>query len=204
MGKTMHRPVIMMDFGGVYFKGGGKHGAKKWSKRLKIPEEEIFRVLVGDDWTKWATGKIGADTYWNAMAAKLKVPKEGINDFKKDCHTCIPNQGMRELVRKIRRRYRVVVLSGNVRERIEILERQYKINREFHEQHYSFDHGYDKPDVRLFISAARKMNLKAADCSVIDDDKIFLQKVAKKGAREILVKNARQVESQLRKMGVEI
>ncbi len=109
---------------------------------------------------------------------------------------------MEKLIRRLRKEYRVAALSSITSPWIELMEKKYKISKRFHDHHYSYDHGIDKPDARFFLSAARKMNVKPEDCIVVDDMKKFLTAVRKTGAKTILFKNAKQLEKELKKLGV--
>ena len=111
---------------------------------------------------------------------------------------------MKELVRKIKKKYRVAVISSHVTGWVSIQDKIHGVSKEFHEQHFSYDYGVDKPDAELFIRAARKMKVNPKDCIVVDDMEKFLDSVKKTGARTILFKNAKQIKSELRKHGVKI
>lgn len=202
--KTHNKPVIMLDLGGVYFTNGTDIAAGRLSRKYRMPKEKIKSVIK--DWKvakKYYTGEAGPEEYWAYIAQKLRLSDKQAKEMEKIWYSSfVPKKKMRQLVRKLRKKYRVAILSGNVRERVRYLDKKYKLLKEFHGHHFSFDHGFSKPDVRLFKSAARKMRLRPADCIVVDDSKKFLNRVRKTGAKTILFRNARQLEAQLRKLGV--
>lgn len=201
--KTHNKPVIFIDFGGVYFTYAS-HGLKKFLPKLNVTHKGMLKILLGTNWTSHATGKIDEDTYWNYVAKKLKVSGDEINEIKKTWYNHpSPQDGMPELIKKLRKKYKVAALSSITAPWIEILEKNYKISRTFHDHHYSYDHGIDKPDAAFFLSAAKKMNVAPEDCIVVDDMKKFLASVKKTGAKTILFKDAKQLEREFRKLGVE-
>ncbi|MCX6816242.1 MAG: HAD-IA family hydrolase [Candidatus Aenigmarchaeota archaeon] len=197
----MKKPVIFIDLGDVFFRFDHKI-IKRAAEKIGISEGKIKKAL----WVNWkahAEGKISEKYYWRVSANELGVTKKQAEQLRKALYSAlVPQDGMQEVVRKLRKNYRVVVLSSQITGWTRALEKKYRFSREFHEHHYSYDHGVDKPDVRLFLKAAKKMKVKPQECIVIDDMKKFLSGVKKTGARTILFKNVKQLESQLRKLGV--
>lgn len=203
--KTRNKPVIMIDFSGVYFREATEPLAKELSQKINMPEKKIRSIILGLDYTRYAEGLSTPRQYWKHIAAKLGISKRETKLIRRKWHNnCVPNKGMPQLVKKLREKYKVVAFSGNIKERVEHLNKRYDIGKEFHECHYSFHYGYDKPDVRLFRLAVRKMKARPENCIVVDDDKKFLAAVRKTGAQTILFRNARHLELQLREMGVEV
>jgi len=201
--KTHHKPVIMIDFGGVYF-FTARPLIKKFSKKFGIPQKNMSDAIMGRNWAEYAVGRSNEKKYWKNVSDKLGISKKQTLGIRKEWYSLVPHDGMVDLVRKLKKNYRVAALSSITAGWVEFLEKKYRISKEFHEQHYSFDHRVDKPDAKLFLRAAKLMKTKPEDCIVIDDLKIFLAAVNKTGAKTILFKNAKQLERDLRKLGVEI
>ena len=198
------KPVIFIDFGGVYFRSSVPL-IGKFAKRLGISEKKMHEALMGSNWAVHVIGKSDENKYWKYVAEKLSVPEKQAYQIRKAWYGySFPNKGMAPLIRKLKKKYTVAALSSIVIGWVEFLEKKYKISKHFHHHHYTYDHGVDKPDAAFFLRAAKKMKVKPADCIVVDDDRKFLAAVKKTGARTILFKNAKQLETQLRKIGVEI
>ncbi|MEK6888376.1 MAG: HAD-IA family hydrolase [Candidatus Aenigmatarchaeota archaeon] len=202
----MKKLVIFVDFGEVYFCGSAKLMAKKYAKKFDMTQKQFFYLLIKSGlWRLLATGKITDDEYWNGIKKLLKTTDKKTAELKRCFYVmCKPIVGMPEIVKKLRKNYKVVVLSGNNKERIEYLEEKYKLSKIFHEQHYSYQYGYDKPDPRLFAAAVKKMKLKPKDCLMIDDMSDFIRDVRKMGAQGIIFKSPAQLERDLRKMGIQL
>jgi HAD superfamily hydrolase (TIGR01509 family) len=204
--KTHHKPVIVVDFGGVYFTNGFALSVKRISKKFKISLEKLQIVMKSSSnpvRKKYIEGKISGDKYWKDVSKKLKITMPQAREMERIWNSSYkPQKGMRSLISKIKKKHRVIVLSGNVKERVDFLRQKYNIDPLFHDQHYSFHHGVSKPDVRLFKRMIKKAHLKPQDCIMIDDMDNFLASLRKLGAKTILFKNAKQLEKQLKKMGV--
>lgn len=203
--KTTNKYVIFIDLGGVYFTMANVPVAKQFSKKLCIPKEKIVGALTGPRWTKHAEGRWNETKFWEGVSDELNISREQTRELRTAWyHYPSPIIGMIKLVRKLRKKYKVAVLSSQIEAWVEILERKYRLSKEFHEQHYSFDHGVDKPDAKLFLKAARKMKAKPENCIVVDDNKAFIAAVKKTGGNTILFKNAKQLERDLKKLGVTV
>ncbi|MBI3190622.1 HAD-IA family hydrolase [archaeon] len=203
--KEENKPVIMIDLGGVYFTSS-RPFVNKFTKKLGMPAKRIIKAMWdGKNWTDYATGKCDDKTYWTKVSNELKISRKQMHELRKACYaSASPQDGMIDIVRNLKRNYKVVVLSSHVKGWIDILGRKYKLSKEFHGQHYSFDHSVDKPSASLFKKAARKMKTKPENCIVVNDNKTFLAAVKKAGAKTILFKNVKQLELQLKKLGVKI
>ena len=201
----MKKPVIFIDFGRVYFTYAS-HGLKPFFKKFNVTHDKMLKILVGGtNWTNHATGKTDEDTYWKYVAKKLNASDKQIDEIRTIWYNHPSVQdGMAKLIKNLKKKYTVAALSSITAPWIEVLEKNHNISEIFHDHHYSFDHGIDKPDAEFFMSAAKKLNVKPEDCIVVDDMKKFLSSVKKTGAKTILFKDAKQLERDLRKLGVEV
>ena len=198
------RTVIFIDFGGVYFRSSVPI-IGKFAKKLGISEKKMYEALMGPNWAAHVIGKSDENKYWRYVAEKLNISEKQAYQIRKAWYGySFPNKGMALLITKLKKKYTVAALSSIIIGWVEALEKKYKISNHFHEHHYTYDHGIDKPSEKFFLSAAKKMKVKPEDCIVVDDMKVFLDAVKRTGARTILFKNAKQLEAQLRKMGVEV
>ncbi len=201
--KTASKPVIFIDLGGVYFTMANEPISKQFSKRFDISKEKIVEALTGSYWTKHAEGRWTEGKFWKNVSGKLNISEKQAQELRKAWYDYpTPIDGMANLVRMLKKKYEVAVLSSQVKEWVKILERKYKISEAFHDQHYSFDHGVDKPSAKLFLKAARKMKAKPENCIVVDDNRMFIAAVKKACGKTILFKNAKQLEKDLKKLGV--
>ncbi len=204
--KTHNKPVIMIDFGGVYFSEGSKIGLEKIAKKFNLSHETVHKALKGDHRKKYFSGKITSDEYWKIVSKRIDLSRKQLKEAEHIWHSSYtPRKDMVRLVRKLRHKYRVSVLSANIPERVKYLENKYKMLKHFHEHNFSFDYGLTKDDgAKFFMAAAKKMNVNPKDCILVDDKKEFLDAVKKKGAKAVLFKDAKQLEAELRRLGVKI
>ena len=197
-------PVIFIDFGGVYFTRAAPI-YDIYSRKFGMPRKRVRGAMFGTNWLNHSIGKCSESEYWKNVAASLNLSDIQAKQLRNALYAYSkPQKGMASLIRRIKKKYKVAVLSDNICGWVGFLEKKYKISNEFHDQHYSYHHGFGKPNVNLFKRAANRMNVKHSDCIVVDNDRVFLSGVKKTGARVVLFKDAKNLESRLRKYGVEI
>ncbi len=198
------KPVILIDFGGVYFTNANRVVPRIYAKKWNIPAKRIQKALLANG-TSHATCRVAEEIYWKRVAYTLNITQEQAHQFRHSWFNYPTyNDGMKSLIKKLKKKYRVAALSSIISSWVEVLEKKYDVSAHFHECHYSYNHRCDKPSSKFFMSAAKKMKAKPENCIVIDDSRKFLAAVKKTGARTVLFRNAKQLESQLRKMGVNI
>lgn len=203
--KTHNKPAIMIDFGGVYFSEGSKIGLEKIAKKFKLSHEAVHSALRGDHGKRYAEGRITADQYWRIVSKRIPLSAKQLKEAEHIWHSSYtPRKNMVRLIRKLRHKYRVSVLSANIPERVKFLDKKYNVLKEFHHHHFSFNHGITKPDIRLFLRAINKLHLESKDCIVVDDSKEFLKAVKESGGKAILFKDAKHLEKELKKLGVHV
>lgn len=200
--ETTKKPIIFIDFGGVYFRSSYPIIHKKFAKRFNLPFKRLHDVYM-KNWELHATGKMTSKQYWKYISSELNLSERQTEQLRRAIFSYSkPNPGMLKLIRKLKKKYTVVALSSITSEWTEALEKRYAISKHFHQCHYTFDHGCDKPDAGFFMSAAKKMRVEPQDCIVVDDWNIFLAGVKKTGARVVVFKNSAQLEKDLIKLDV--
>ena len=200
--------IIAVDLGGVYFEAGTKIALKKIYKIINVSKEkvdEIFRSYPKKEGELYHKGKITKQKFWEAVVEKLKIGKEKIPELQEIWHSSYrPIEGMKDLVFKLRGNYKVVAFSGNIKERIEYLNKKYKLNEDFDDFVLSFDAGFDKREKEFYRILLEKTKCKLEECLFIDDRQDFLNVAKSLNIKTILFKNAQQLKSDLRKFGVKI
>jgi len=194
--------AIFIDLGGVYFRSA-MPGINGFSKKYNIPRDTLYNVLMGENWTRYSTGKSNEKDYWMNISKNLGITLQQAYELRNDWYSYfIPNNNMPNLIRELRRNFYVAILSSQVVGWVEFLEKRYSLSKEFSSSHYSYDYGIDKPDAMLFIQAAKSIHTEPENCIVVDDNKKFLLAVKKTGAKTILFKSASQLKIELKKLGI--
>jgi len=199
--------VILMDLGGVYFTNGKKEAIKKASKKFSLSPKKMNDAISQKSYYGglWRKGRISEKEFAKGASKKLKITTETMQDIIKIWHNSYkPHKGMRKIVRKLRENYKVVILSGNTKERVKYVDRKFKFEEEFDRVLYSFTLKLNKPKPSVFKAAVKKLRVKPENCLVVDDNKQFISAVRKLNANAILFSNPKQLIRDLKKSGVKI
>lgn len=161
--------LILFDLGGVVFTNGAKKFKANLAERYGLPAEKVQEVIDGEIGGKYRMGTISREEFWNYAIPALNL-KESVDELEKewiDCYRLI--EKTRDVVLKLREKYRVMYLSDNVRERVERLHKEFGFLDWFEGGIFSHEVGFRKPDPRIFRAALEKAEVVAEEAVFIDD-----------------------------------
>jgi putative hydrolase of the HAD superfamily len=168
--------TIVFDLGGVYFTSGTTLAIAKIKEIYNIEDEtllrEIFRDSPINEGYLLRKGLITIDEFEEQLFKKL-----GINR-KERKHTryiwfgsyCV-HYGIEELVQVLKKTYRLVIFSGNVRERIAYLDKKSDFLKYFDDTVFSFDYQQNKNDIEFYEELIKHLGCKPSEALLIDDEK---------------------------------
>ena len=200
--------TIIFDYGNVIFEPVSANQIEFLINNYNISKkdaEDLFKSSARKDGYKYRIGKITSRQYWRAVRKKLGITnREAMSIRSRFFGLYRPKKGMFDLLKKLKKTYRLVAFSGNQRDRVIHVNRKYKVNRFFSEFIFSFTHGYSKRDIRFY--KVLKKRIKDSETALLIDDKHYVLKNARKyGFKNgILVKNTAQLKKELRKYNVKI
>lgn len=199
--------AIVFDLGGVYFTDGTNAAIKKAGK-LGIPEKQSSYIFRGKDSELYRGGKLNRRDFWKKIEKKFNIDKKTCEKLEKMWYTFIkPQKGMKQLVRELRKKYRVIIFSGITTENAKYVIKKYKIKREFDRIFFSYNYGFQKKQkpkqaATILKKLMLKTGLKPEEYLFIEDKKKLIRECKKLGINTILFKNANQLKTDLRKLGV--
>lgn len=200
-----------MDLGGVYFTSGTATLIEEVAQLVSAPKErmkEIFSCSKGKEaeGLRYRQGKYTRDQFWDLACAELGIKKELVPHLEKFWFEAyFPKPGMQELVRRLRKHYKVIVFSGNFKARIEYLNKEYHLKNEFDDFLYSFDAGCSKGDSHFYEHLVKKLehhHVKPEEALFVDDHQKFLDKAKPFGIKTLLFETPEKLEKDLKAMGV--
>lgn len=205
--------VIALDLGGVYFKAGTgialkrMYGMMGTDERTRSRAIEIFETAAKKEGWLYRAGKLGKDEFWNTVVRDLGVRPDDVTALQEVWHSSYtPIEGMPELVRRLRDKCKVVVFSGNTRERIEYLDAKYGLRGEFDGFVLTYEEGFTKTEPELYRALIKKladMGFAPEECVGVDDNEEFLRMERDAGiGHTILFEDAVQLEEELAKLGL--
>ena len=195
----MRIKAILLDAGGVYFKGSLSDFVKKASKLLKIKEEfkdtkeNLNNNLVGG---KITIKKYFRD-YFNVSISSGQM-KKLIRLWNK---TWIVDKEMVKLVKLLKKNY-IIALFSNLDKNNDKIYRKKGWYDYFDNLILSFKLGAVKPYKKIYKIALRKLKLKPQECLFIDDQENFLITAKKLGMKTLLFKSSSKLKKDLKKMKI--
>lgn len=199
---------IICDLGGVYFTDGttiALEKIKEFTKGNSEVVDELFREAPEKEGYLLRIGKLSSKVFWDIVSKKLKLNAHQISIIKEMWHSSYePKKGMKELIQKLRKSYKVVAFSGNIKERIEYLDKRYSLLKDFDDFVFSFDHKLSKKYPNFYKRLLETIKAKPEECLFIDDKEKFLEMAMSLGMNTILFKDANTLTKELVGLGISL
>lgn len=196
----------MFDFGGVYFTEGYPLYVKQFHKKYGIPKEKLeYCFSVSGPLGDYSAGKIDKKKFWKRATEYLNIDKKIVKSMEPLRWTSFkPIKGMKRLVAKLRKKYKIILVSGNEVDRVKFLNKKYKFLKNFDQHFFTYEYRTNKPDAKLCEIAIWTMKVKPTECVMVDDVSSYLENCRKLGVHTILFRNPEQFKKSLKKLGVSI
>jgi putative hydrolase of the HAD superfamily len=109
---------------------------------------------------------------------------------------------MPELVKKLKKKYRVALLTNCGKEWLDFKLNKSGLSNVFDLVVSSCHSGLSKPDKRIYRILIKKLGLYPAECVFIDNKEPYLAPAKELGMHTIHFKSQKQLEGELRKMNI--
>ncbi len=184
------------------FTNGTKRFIHDITVRYGIASETALNVLDGDIGTKYREGQIDRDEFWRLVLEKLPL-KESVDDLEKEW---IGNyeliSGTKEIIDKLRGKYKVMYLSDNVKERVNKLDARFGFISWFDGGIFSHEVGVRKPNPKIYEFALEKGDAKPEETIFIDDKPKMLEPASLIGITGLVFESPEKLENDLNNIGV--
>ena len=193
--------AIIFDFGGVISSNDdltdiGRYLAKKYH----IPKKTLD-AITRRGWMNARINPAQDARFWQEVARTLGISKKKLHAeylaFPKLSNEVI------WIVRQLRKRYVVGMLSNQIQTWHQILMKRWKLKKLFDPIVTSYTEQIAKPDPKIYRCMQRRLNIPFNECVFIDDRKYNLVPAKKLGMRTILFKTPQQLERELKKFGMQ-
>lgn len=194
--------AIIFDYGGVYYTYDEEIVLKTYAKELNVTLPKMRKA-----WNlklhSFENGLIREYEFWNSILNFLKLKYNN-----KKLHDLFINHGrpihaVHKLVKKLRQKY-VVGLLSNQCEWLHDIERKQHFISKFDFAIFSYKVHMRKPEPKIFKLLIAKTKCKPSEIVFIDDYAEYGPAVRRAGINFICYKNPRQLVKALRKLGVKI
>jgi epoxide hydrolase-like predicted phosphatase len=191
---------IFFDVGGVLLTHDIETFYLALSKKLGV-DYESFMMIHHKHKKKLLLGKMTAREF--SVKAERRFKTEMHYPLWKNIYlkATPPNKKVLRIIKKLKGRFILGIISNSM-EDCDLINSDRGTYNGFKPVILSSRCGMAKPDKKIFELALKKSKLKANECVFIDDREAFLKTPRKMGFTTILCMDARQLERELKKIGV--
>ena len=196
--------AIAFDIGGVLLYDKWDSYLAKLEKEFGVKADAIHESIQRKvPWFLYGKGKISGQTFWKMIRERSTIPAEVIERLRKtNLDRLKPIPGIREMIKNLKKNYKVYSVTNIEKESSAYIKNKFDVYKLFDGVIMSFEVGSRKPEKKIFRVLLSKYHLKPAECVFIDYRDFNLVPAKEIGLKTILFKNPKQLEKDLRKIGV--
>ena len=185
---TSNIEAIIFDFGGVMVPFSQMDSLKEQESRLGLQPGNLAEILWRSaDWRLAEVGAITDEEYWRRIGAQLGLhTPEAIRDFQQDLfRDAKTDLQMANLVRRLRSRYRIGLLSNASDILPRLLRERYGLDGLFDVEVVSALVGLAKPDPAIYQLALERLGTAPEATVFVDDYEPNVEAAAELGIQAI-------------------
>lgn len=183
--------VLISGYAGIQTLIEKKYGilAEEFLERKREKNERFLDLMRGNLIEEQYWEELIEGMNWNITVEDLKdTVREYLNQ---------PVEGTIEIVKALKSKYQLILLTDHVKDWMEYLEEQNEDIKLFDKKIVSYELGSVKPDKETFPSVLDKAQIIAEETLFIDDHEINIQRAKEVGIHGIVFKNAKQLKEDL-------
>lgn len=198
--------AIIFDLGGVLFQDGKYIAIEKLFKEKKYDKDMVLNILKSPESNDLRTGIITDQEFWNFAQQQLPRGYDAITIKNYWYDGYILDQDIFNLVKKLYGKYKLIVFSGNIKSRVEYLDKKYNFRKYFDLEVYSYDCHFVKPQKEFVDVLIEKSQLNPREMVYVDDEEKVMKPAKELGMKTAVYKtgNIRDLENKLKSFGVNI
>ncbi len=198
--------AIVFDLGGVFFTEGKRVAIEKLSKEYGYDKEIVDNILRSSKAIDLRKGLISDEEFWSWVQKQLPEGYDAklVKDTWYDGY--ILDEDIFNLVKRLKGKYKLIIFSGNVKSRVEYLDKKYDFRKYFDLEVYSYEHHLGKGEKEFVVSLLKESGYKPEEMIYIDDGEKPLALAREFGIHTILYEQGKtqELEKALSNFGVQI
>ena len=178
--------TVVIDLGGVLFSEGKSVALEKLSTTYGYDQGLVGAILTSPKSILLRKGLLSDVDFWRWAQQQLPsnydsrlIQQEWYNGYMLD-------EGVYQLVAKLRKKYSIIAFSGNIRSRVAFLEDKYHFRHLFDIEIYSFDFHMTKPEREFVEAMIEKSGVRPEEILYIDDKDSYAQQARELGVIVII------------------
>ncbi|MFW9873588.1 MAG: HAD-IA family hydrolase [Candidatus Thorarchaeota archaeon] len=172
--------TVVFDLGGVYFTPGSYLVIEKIKEIYDIVNEslleDIFSDLPNTDGNLIRRGLITIEEFEKRLFMKINIQNKDRDHIRYIWFGsyCI-HYGIEAIIKELKKSYRIVVFSGNIKERVEYLNKKCDFLKYFEDTVFSYDYHKNKDDLEFYKELINHIDCDPSEAILIDDEKKNIQ-----------------------------
>lgn len=167
-----------------------------------IPDLEERKEFFHDISYKVDSSNISPEQFLDFLAKESGKSSEKVKE--EILGTFVLNEEVNELMKRLKKRYKIGLLSNFISDWIKILFRKFNIEEIFDAMIISTDHKMIKPDPKMYQLIAEMLKVKPREAVFIDDRECNVLSAEKAGMKGILFKNPQDLKEKLKEINIKI
>jgi len=198
--------AVVVDLGGVLFSEGKSVALEKLATVHGYDRTFIGAILSSPKSILLRKGLVSDAEFW--QWAQQQLPSNYDNRLIRQewYDGYVLDEEVYELIANLRKKYRIIAFSGNIKSRVDYLEEKYRFRHLFDLEIYSFDFNLTKPD-RAFVDVMiDKSRVRAEEIVYIEDNASYAMPARELGVNIIMYRRGEmpRVLQELRRHGIEL
>jgi len=191
--------TIIFDLGNVIVKVDKSDQFRKMAKYCNKPISYISNFFEKSSMRMaFERGELNPKEYYEKVVRKLNC-KISFTNFKKIyCDIFTLNTDVAKLIKKLKKKFRLVLLSNTDKLHFEYIKNKYEIVGSFDEHVLSYEVGHRKPNRSMFLNAIRKAKAISTNCVYVDDIPEFVHVAKLMGMKAFQFKTYGKLTSDLK------
>ncbi len=195
--------TIIFDLGNVLVNFDHSIAARKLSRKSPYSIKEIYNLIFDSDIvSKYETGRIKTDAFYRGMKTLLGFDLN-ICEFRKIWDEIFfPNPETEKIVRKLKKKFRLILLSNINHSHYEHIRQRFPILGEFDRIILSYRVGARKPDLKIYDKAIKEAKCLPREIVYIDDRADLIEAAKRLGINSLRFRNCTHLKKDLLKFGI--
>ncbi|MBN1386127.1 HAD-IA family hydrolase [Candidatus Woesearchaeota archaeon] len=195
--------AVAIDCGGVLFAEGKAFAVERLAKE-GLDRQTVLKALGSEEASLLRRAFLTEDECWSRVQERLPEGYDALylRDVWYDSY--IIDQDILKLVKELRGRYKLVIFSGNIKKRVEHLEKKYSFMGLFDDFVWSYEHHLGKYDDEFYRLLIRTAGVDPSEIACFEDNPKHAEQARSFGINVVEYRRGdiRRVRKELQELGV--
>lgn len=196
--------AVVVDLGGVLFAEGKSVAMERLAELHGYDPRQVGDILSSPESIALRKGLLSDGEFWN-WARKQLPPNYDTTLIREEWYNgYVLDQDILGLITRLKSKYKIIAFSGNIRSRVDFLEKKYHFRHLFDCEVYSFDHHLTKPDERFVKIMIEKAEAKPEEILYLEDNEAYARPAKEIGVQVVIYKRgeAEKLREELSRRGI--